>query len=215
MDNTGEYKEQVWLLSASDCCVHIFREDKEKQCFYEESATIYFPELQELESIVMWIDIHNLKSSEGIKRITAVGLENGVILLSIVEYDSDANKHIISNCWKVEYDGPVLSVKLFTDRNSFTSKNNHLKHKIKSALNSELVNDMTINLLIANSIEASVVYRDIMNNGLNKRLVLPNSRRFDCTLTSCVADIDMDANNEIAIGTYGHVILVLLNEIFI
>lgn len=194
-------------MSGSDCCAHVFREDKEKQCFYEESAAIYFPELQDLESIIMWIDVYNLKNNEGAKRVTAVGLENGMVQLSVVEFDSDAGKHVVNNCWKVEYDGPVLSVKLFTDRPKHIFKSSQLQRKLETLLKGESVASETkINLLVANSIEASVVYRDVMDNGLNSRLVLPNSRRCDCTLTSCVADIDMDGTNEIAIGTYGHVI---------
>lgn len=153
----------------------------------------------------MWFDIFNLKTSEGVKRLTAVGLENGVIQLSLVEFDVDINKHFIVNTWKVEYDGPVLSVRLFTDQSNSVSVNNEFKQRLRTALNTEFVADTEIHLLVTNSIESSVVYRNVLINGLNKRLVLPNSRRCDCTITSCVADIDMDANNEIAIGTYGHV----------
>ena len=211
MDNTRECKEQVWILSGSDCCAHIYREDKEKQCFYEESALTYFPELCELPAIIMWFDIYNLRTSEGIKRLTAVGLENGVIQLSVVEFDTDINKHVISNSWKVEYDGPVLSVRLFTDQSNCVNVWTQFKERLTNALNYEAMVDTDVHLLVTNSIESSVVYRNILINGLNKRLVLPNSRRCDSTITSCVADIDMDTNNEIAIGTYGHVCHTSLN----
>lgn len=205
LDFTNSNKEMVWILSGSDCCAHIFREDKEKQCFFEESVFTYFPELCELPSIAIWIDVYNLETSDGVKRITAVGCENGIVQLTVVEIDTDNDKHIVTAFWKLEYDGPVLSVRIFTDQNVSLMKTNQFKEKLKKALHFDIEVDSNVHLLVVNSIESSVVYRDVLINGLSKRLTLPKSKRCDCTITSCIADIDMDSNNEIAIGTYGHV----------
>ncbi len=161
--------------------------------------------MSELPSIGMWIDIFNLETSDGVKRITAVGCENGIVQLTVVEFDSETNKHVVTDLWKIEYDGPVISVRLFTDQNESVLKTTQFKEKLRKALSFDTESNKSVNLLVVNSIESSVVYRDVLINGLAKRLILPMSKRCDCSLTSCIADIDMDGNNEIAIGTYGHV----------
>ncbi|CAG2182573.1 unnamed protein product, partial [Oppiella nova] len=131
LDHTMNYREQVWVLSGSDCSAHIYREDKEKQCFYEESAAVqYFPELCELSAIVMWIDIRNVDTADGVKRVTAVGLESGVVQLSVVEFDVDTDKHVVTGLWRYDYDGPVLSCRLFTDQSASVLRDNEFKRKL-------------------------------------------------------------------------------------
>ncbi|CAG2176538.1 unnamed protein product, partial [Oppiella nova] len=119
------------------------------------------------------------------------------------------DKHVVTGLWRYDYDGPVLSCRLFTDQSASVLRDNEFKRKLRAAMDApDVVVDTGVHLLVTNSIESSVVYRDVLANGLNKRLVLPASKRCDATVTSCVADIDMDATNEIAIGTYGHELIV-------
>lgn len=48
--------------------------------------------------------------------------------------------------------------------------------------------------------------RDVLNQGFDRLLTLPESDKFDCVLCTCIADVDWDGNNEILLGTYGQVI---------
>lgn len=53
-----------------------------------------------------------------------------------------------------------------------------------------------------------VVFRDVLENGLEKKFKLLGSDYFNICSCSCIADVDFDGNNEILIGTYGQVIFV-------
>lgn len=109
-DENGN-EEILWLLSGSDCLVHIFREDIKKQCFYKEKNDL-FPELNQFESIVIWMDIFNYKENNKYRRFSAVGCENGNFHLFSIELPNQ-NNPIIVESWKNNFDGPVLSVKFF------------------------------------------------------------------------------------------------------
>lgn len=52
------------------------------------------------------------------------------------------------------------------------------------------------------------ITRDILNNGMNEDIILNGSETSDCILCSCVADINMDGQNEILLGTYGQEVLI-------
>ena len=52
-------------------------------------------------------------------------------------------------------------------------------------------------------------FRDILNNGLSKLSILPDSDKYDCVLCSHVSDLDWDGTNEILLGTYGQVKLIM------
>ena len=51
-------------------------------------------------------------------------------------------------------------------------------------------------------------FRDILNNGLSKLSILPDSDQYDCVVCSYVSDVDWDGTNEILLGTYGQELLV-------
>ena len=121
--NENNISETLWLLSGSDCNVHIFREDNKKQSFYKDKIDL-FPELTSFESIVLWIDVINYQENQKYYRLTAVGCENGSVCLFFVELGETNNARIIKS-WKNRFDGPILSVKFFKglsiDKSSFFS----------------------------------------------------------------------------------------------
>lgn len=47
---------------------------------------------------------------------------------------------------------------------------------------------------------------------MKKEVVLQTGDNTDCILSSCVADINMDGNNEILLGTYSHEILIYIYD---
>lgn len=50
-------------------------------------------------------------------------------------------------------------------------------------------------------------YRDILHHGMKHDITLSGSESSDCILCSCIADINMDNQNEILLGTYGQEVL--------
>lgn len=55
------------------------------------------------------------------------------------------------------------------------------------------------------------LYRDVIGHGLSEVLWLPDSDRYDVALCSLAADIDFDGQNEILIGTYGQVCIIIFH----
>lgn len=91
--------------------MHVFREDTKKQCFYKEKIDL-FPELNNFESIVLWVDVLNYEENNELRRLSVVGCENGNVHLFFVELEDPNNPRIIKS-WKNHFDGPVVSVKFF------------------------------------------------------------------------------------------------------
>lgn len=50
--------------------------------------------------------------------------------------------------------------------------------------------------------------RDILHCGMEKDMILNGSDLSDCILCTCIADINMDGQNEILLGTYGQEVLI-------
>nr|XP_042905851.1 KICSTOR complex protein kaptin isoform X2 [Parasteatoda tepidariorum] len=188
--SVNQSKEMVWLLSGSDCKIHLYREDKTRQTYSEEPSNTCFPEFEDLPSLVMWMDF--IASDDS--RITALGCKDGTVIVSLIEFVPDI--HIVSS-WKIQHDGPISSVKLFKDSG--------LKNRLASAHSDAIDEKGKINLVVGNTLEVSVVYRDVLNCDLSisSQWQLPNSNKFDCVTCALIADIDMDGNNELLLGTYG------------
>jgi len=47
--------------------------------------------------------------------------------------------------------------------------------------------------------------RNVLQQGLDSCLILPDSEHYDAVLCSAIADVDMDGRHEIVLGTYGQV----------
>ncbi|KAK3698434.1 hypothetical protein QZH41_010009 [Actinostola sp. cb2023] len=186
--------ETVFLLSGSDHAIHMYREvvNEAHQTFERHLVEDFFPELQQLPSNVLWMDI---KHTEENKRLTAIGCENGYVQLSIVDTLNELN---IIGTWSVQHDGPITSVKLFT-----TAKQQDCATETALQLSSE-----DCHLLVCCAIEPCSLYLDVMSHGFERPLILPDSDNFDCVLCTCIADVDCDGNNELLLGTYGQELLV-------
>lgn len=187
-----ESKEYVWLLSGSDCKIHMYKEDKSHQTYCEESSKLFFPEFEELPSIVLWMDFANSPS----KRTTAYGCKDGTLAVTVVKFQPEVS---IESSWQIQHDGPISVIKLFYDSDI-------IKMQRKG---SESEDSLPLNLLVGNTLEVSVVYRDVLRKGLvlSSQWILPGSNNHDCVTCGLIADINMDGHNELILGTYGQELL--------
>lgn len=64
-----------------------------------------------------------------------------------------------------------------------------------------------IHLLVLDSCEQPTIYRNVQENGLGLRKILPkiNENNIDLFPASIVGDVNFDNNNEIILGSYGKV----------
>lgn len=188
-----ESKEIAWLLSGNDCKIHLYREDKSRQSFCEDVTAEHFPEFRHLPSIVLWMDFITQQNA----RVTAFGCENGAVFVNLVSIAPDVK---IMSTWSIEHDGPISAVRLFCDESSLPFRK----------ANGEKTVDPCVHLVVGNSLEVSVVYRDILKKGLTlaSQWLLPFSNSYDVVTCVCLADIDMDGHHEIMLGTYGQQLLI-------
>ncbi|XP_033735939.1 KICSTOR complex protein kaptin-like [Pecten maximus] len=199
---TEDGLETVFLLSGNDHKVHMYREDHVAPVlrFKEEEIEDFFPELCSTGSSVHWMDIVYFDNHK--KRLTAQGLQNGHVFISLV----DVNNTEVVQGWEGMFDSPITCVKIFNPDNqvSFPNFLQNTKGKDNSVDDGS---PAVYNLLVMSSLEPTVVYRNIMTDGLDNSLYLPGSCSYDIPLCACVADIDFDGHNEILVGTYGQELL--------
>ncbi|KZC10390.1 Kaptin, partial [Dufourea novaeangliae] len=194
----NSHNEVVWLLSGSDYRIHMIREDKLNHGYSESPIEKYFPELHDIQAISLWINIYYYDNYNW--RLTVIGCECGLVKVAIV----NVLELKVRRSWKLRYDTPICSVCVFPQQNNITKpsfiKPNGSKH---SSSNTET----KLNILIVNTCNA-VVFMDILNKGMDEDIRLNGSETSDCILCSCIADINMDGQNEILLGTYGQEILI-------
>ncbi|XP_064621395.1 KICSTOR complex protein kaptin-like [Lineus longissimus] len=203
-------RETVFLLSGSDCRVHMYREDKVLHIFNQQPSERIFPEFCDLPSPVIWIEIKHIDEYK--RRLTAMGCQSGYVKLVLVKVESRE----VLQTWAVQHDGPVTSVRLFsltTDvpvPNFIQSGHSDQESVDEEVTESEPEKKTTYdyNLLVTGALEISVVYRDVLKSGLSDQMVLGESADYDSVLCSCITDIDFDGENEILLGTYGQELLV-------
>ncbi|XP_054708037.1 KICSTOR complex protein kaptin-like [Uloborus diversus] len=227
-------KEIVWLLSGSDCQVHLYREDKSQQTYSKEPVDLRFPEFKDLDSVkekhahretkrlikgaqpkmglkkgqgaylglwknssfsengegrVTWMDF--LTSEK--ERLTAFGCRDGTVAVSRVDLHPTSQ---VRASWRIRHDGPISNVRLFRD-------------SLLDVPEGGSISACPVHLLVTNTLEVCVVYRNVAEEGLSlsSQRVLPKSGRYDSATCGLVADIDMDGENEILVGTYGQELL--------
>lgn len=191
-------QEVVWLISGSDYRIHIIREDKLSHVYSESSIEKYFPELYDIQAIALWINIYYYDNYKW--RITAVGCECGLVKIAIVNV-VDLQ---VSRSWLLRYDKPVPSVLVFPHRNA-------INKPIFVDVNSEkcvLKDDIPKLNVVISSTNNAVVFKDILKHGMKQDVILSGSESSDCILCCCIADINMDGQNEILLGTYGQEVLI-------
>uniref|UniRef100_A0A3Q2FSN6 Kaptin (actin binding protein) n=1 Tax=Cyprinodon variegatus TaxID=28743 RepID=A0A3Q2FSN6_CYPVA len=175
--------ETVFLLSGHDQRIHLYKENASLHQFEEQPVEKLFPELQQLPSNVLWLD---MTSVPGGRRLSAYGCQNGCVGLALV---NQSGPEVLQN-WQVQFDSPISTVLLFPlscrARPSEPSDDTH-----------------SFNLLITSTIEMAVVYRSEF--GLARSTCLSGSDQWDAVLCALVIDLDFDGQKEVLLGTYGQV----------
>ncbi|XP_072777008.1 KICSTOR complex protein kaptin [Taeniopygia guttata] len=180
----GEHLETVFLLSGNDPAIHLYRENPGSHQFEEQPIQLLFPELQDVPSTVLWLDVRPLPGSG--HRLSALGCHSGFVRAARVHEGSGA----VLQSWSVQQDGPISAVLLFP-------------------LPSDGDEDPedSWSLLVSSALEGAVVYRRLLRRGLAAPLELPGSRGSDAVVCAKVADVDFDGAAEILLGTYGQELL--------
>lgn len=196
----GSGRETVFLLSGHDHQIHLYKENETLHQFEEQPVEFFFPELTNLPSHVLWLDVVNIPDST--QRLTAIGCQNGFVRVSHV----DQKSKVVLQSWHVQQDGPISTVLLFrlpSDGQGDTrggSTTDPCPGEVQACLGN-------YDLLVTSAIELSVVYRDVLRKGLDDQVTLPDSDQYDSVLCATVADVDFDGVKEILLATYGQELL--------
>ncbi|NWI45127.1 KPTN protein, partial [Picathartes gymnocephalus] len=186
----GEHLETVFLLSGNDPGIHLYRENPGSHQFEEQPIQLLFPELQDVPSTVLWLDVRSLPGSG--HRLSALGCQSGFVRAARVDQESRA----VLQSWSVQQDGPISSVLLFP-----------LPPEPQEFLGEfwGIFGEFGGNLgILGNSLWEC---RRILRRGLEEPLELPGSSGSDSVLCAKVTDVDFDGAAEILLGTYGQELL--------
>ncbi|XP_010869094.2 KICSTOR complex protein kaptin [Esox lucius] len=186
--------ETVFLLSGHDQRIHLYKENASLHQFEEQPVERLFPELQELPSNVLWLDVLSIP---GGRRLTAFGCQNGCVGLALV----DQTIPEVVQSWRVQQDSPISTVVLFPLQTRAEPVDS-----VDSA-GQDRCDYTGYNLLVTSTIEMAVVYRDIQECGVSNPMCLPESDKCDAVLCALVTDLDFDGQKELLLGTYGQELL--------
>ncbi|NWS64221.1 KPTN protein, partial [Chunga burmeisteri] len=128
------------------------------------------------------------------QRITAFGCQSGYVRVAQVDQASRA----VLQSWSIQQDGPISKVLVFPLPSELGSG---------TAQDGDAITAQGYSVLVTSTIELSVVYRDVLTNGLGDQLILPASDQYDSVLCALVTDVDFDGAREILLGTYGQELL--------
>ncbi|KAJ0061474.1 hypothetical protein NL108_001963 [Boleophthalmus pectinirostris] len=182
-------KETVFLLSGHDQRIHLYKENASLHQFEEHPVERLFPELEQLPSNVLWLDMVSLDKG---KRLSAFGCQSGCVGLALVNQTGPE----ILQSWRVQFDSPISTVLLFP----LSCKNAPSKITQGEEMGG-------YNLLVTSTIELAVIYRDVQEHGLAHCMTLAESDQFDAVLSALVIDLDFDGQKEVLLGTYGQELL--------
>ncbi|KAJ8383655.1 hypothetical protein AAFF_G00216260 [Aldrovandia affinis] len=188
--------ETVFLLSGHDQRIHLYKENASLHQFEEHPVERLFPELQELPSNVLWLDV---LSVPGGRRLSAFGCQNGCVGLALVEQTGPE----VLQSWRLQQDSPISTVLLFPLR---TRPEPQLDPNTERNSNGESECG-SYSLLVTSTVEIAVVYRDVQVCGMSRPVCLPESDQCDSVLCALVTDLDFDGQREILLGTYGQELL--------
>ncbi|XP_069042519.1 KICSTOR complex protein kaptin isoform X1 [Lepisosteus oculatus] len=187
---SGSDSETVFLLSGHDQRIHLYKENVSLHQFEEQPVERLFPELQELPSNVLWMDVVNVGGS---LRLSAFGCQNGCVGVALV----DQCRTEVLQSWRIQHDSPISTVLLFPSLTGPGSERDSEREADSS----------NYSLLVTSTIEMAVVYRDVLLRGLSDPAPLPDSEQFDAVLCALVTDVDFDGEAEMLLGTYGQELL--------
>ncbi|XP_077836851.1 KICSTOR complex protein kaptin isoform X2 [Macaca mulatta] len=183
----GDQLETVFLLSGNDPAVHLYKENEGLHQFEEQPVENLFPELTNLTSSVLWLDVHNLPGTS--RRLSALGCQSGYVRVAHVDQQSRE----VLQMWSVLQDGPISRVIVFSLSAPKETKDKPAEDEYS--------------VLVASMLEPAVVYRDLLHRGLEDQLLLPGSDQFDSVLCGLVTDVDLDGRPEVLVATYGQELL--------
>ncbi|XP_025223468.1 KICSTOR complex protein kaptin isoform X2 [Theropithecus gelada] len=183
----GDQLETVFLLSGNDPAVHLYKENEGLHQFEEQPVENLFPELTNLTSSVLWLDVHNLPGTS--RRLSALGCQSGYVRVAHVDQQSRE----VLQMWSVLQDGPISRVIVFSLSAPKETKDRPAQDEYS--------------VLVASMLEPAVVYRDLLHRGLEDQLLLPGSDQFDSVLCGLVTDMDLDGRPEVLVATYGQELL--------
>uniref|UniRef100_A0A8D2CWY3 Kaptin, actin binding protein n=1 Tax=Sciurus vulgaris TaxID=55149 RepID=A0A8D2CWY3_SCIVU len=183
----GDQLETVFLLSGNDPAIHLYKENEGLHQFEEQPVENLFPELTNLTSSVLWLDVHNLSGTS--RRLSALGCQSGYVRVAHV----DQRSREVLHTWTVLQDGPISRVIVFSLTAPEETKDRPRQEEYS--------------VLVASMLEPAVVYRDLLSRGLEDQLLLPGSDQFDSVLCGLVTDVDLDGRPEVLVATYGQELL--------
>eukprot|EP00112_Aurelia_sp_Birch-Aquarium-sp1_P014416 Seg311.5 transcript_id=Seg311.5/GoldUCD/mRNA.D3Y31 product="KICSTOR complex protein kaptin" protein_id=Seg311.5/GoldUCD/D3Y31 len=196
----NDEKEKVFLLSGSDKKVHLFKEIKDEQRFEELPCEQFFPEFENLPSSVIWMDIKDCRDNI---RVTAFGCQNGFIKVAVMD-----ESLVMLKCFTMDVGGLVTSVRLFQLGHLNSKQSDDCGQATDLVRSAHALPDcQELSLLVTCAMELSVVYLNVCNQGFASMAVLPQSDHYDSVTCSLIADIDLDGENELLLGTYGQELL--------
>lgn len=201
----GDQLETVFLLSGNDPAIHLYKENEGLHQFEEQPVENLFPELTNLTSSVLWLDVHNLPGTS--RRLSALGCQNGYVRVAHV----DQQNHEVLHTWTVQQDGPISRVIVFSlsapkECSTYCEVSPSPVH-VPSPETRDQPQQEEYSVLVASMLEPAVVYRDLLNRGLEDQLLLPSSDQFDSILCGLVTDVDLDGRPEVLVATYGQELL--------
>ncbi|XP_044778199.1 KICSTOR complex protein kaptin isoform X2 [Neomonachus schauinslandi] len=183
----GNQLETVFLLSGNDPAIHLYKENEGLHQFEEQPVENLFPELTNLTSSVLWLDVHNLPGTS--RRLSALGCQSGYVRVAHVDQRSQE----VLQTWTILQDGPISRVIVF----SLSAPEETVDRPQREEYG----------VLVASMLEPAVVYRDLLSRGLEDQLLLPGSDQFDSVLCGLVTDVDLDGWPEVLVATYGQELL--------
>uniref|UniRef100_A0A2I4CGR4 KICSTOR complex protein kaptin n=1 Tax=Austrofundulus limnaeus TaxID=52670 RepID=A0A2I4CGR4_AUSLI len=181
--------DTVFLLSGHDQRIHLYKENASLHQFEEQPVEKLFPELQQLPSNALWLDM--LRTADG-QRLSAFGCQNGCVGLALV----NQNGPEVLQSWRVQFDSPISTVLLFGLSCRDTEPSGDRSKDMEG-----------YNLLITSTVEMAVIYRDVQNHGLSWSTCLSESDQSDAVLCALVIDLDFNGQKEVLLGTYGQELL--------
>ena len=196
-DLDGE-DETVWLLGGSDRLVHIYRDDKNIHMYTEwQDKGRVFPEFATcFPSVPLWIDLNEISG----RRVSAVGCECGFLQVSVVDLENTSLTktmeagvgYSLTHSWTREFDGPLTATKLF----QLQPHEAKIPEFFADNFHKKIVNageDQPLNLVVTYALGHSLVFHDIIKNGLSSEACLPDSSKYDC-VTCCLPCLAIDSN---------------------
>jgi len=204
----GLEPEVAWLLGGSDRRVHVFREDLVRHMYAEvepgPGQADIMPEFREtLPSVPLWTDIKVV----GDRRVSATGCECGSLKVAVVCLKSNT----VLNSWSKEFDGPLTSTKLFKTEGGLLGGG-----KVPTCLQQTVgrhceeeddKESSPLNLCVTYSYGNSHVFDNLLRRGLEGGVELEHSAEFDCPTCVTVADMGLNGEHCLLIGTYGQQLL--------